>query len=264
MNERLGGKVAIVMGGGAPSGAAGVSNGEAVARTFARHGARVVVADLQLDAAERTAERIREDGGQASALACDASRDVEVRAVVEHALRTFGRVDIQHNNVGIEQLGGPVETEESDWDRVHAVNLKSVFLACKHVIPVMERQGGGVILNISSTASLRWSGVPYLAYNSSKAALNQVTRIVARQYAPKQIRCNAIVPGYLDTPHTRALFGHLNDQAFAETMENRDAKCPMGRQGTPQDIANAALFLASDEASYITGHLLLVDGGSTI
>jgi NAD(P)-dependent dehydrogenase (short-subunit alcohol dehydrogenase family) len=264
VDARLQNKIALVVGAGSSASEGGFSNGEAVALAFARHGATVVCADLHQEAAEKTASRIRNAGGAATALACDVRRSADLKNAIDHVVQAHGRLDILHNNVGVEQMGGPVETEEEDWDRVHTVNLKSVFLACKHAIPVMERQGGGSIVNVSSTASIRWSGTPYLAYNSSKAAVNHVTRIIARQYAPKQIRCNAIVPGYMDTPHIRTLYKDLDRTAFEEVMRQRDAKCPMGRQGTSTDVANAAVFLASDEASYITGQLLVVDGGWTI
>ncbi len=264
MTDRLKGKTALVFGAGSSAAEGGLSNGEAVALFFAREGAYVVCADMRRDAAESTQLKIENEGGCAAAVACDVTRSGDVKAAIEQAAAISGRLDILHNNVGVEQLGGPVETEEDDWDRVHNVNLKSVFLACKHAIPVMERQGGGSIINVSSTASIRWSGTPFIAYNSSKAAVNHVTRIVARQYAPKQIRCNAIIPGYMDTPHIRTLYKDLDPEAFAEKMRERDAKCPMGRQGTSADVANAAVFLASDEASYVTGQLLVVDGGWTI
>ncbi len=264
MGLRLANKVALVIGAGSSASEGGLSNGEAVALAFAKQGATVVCADLRAEAAERTATQIRDAGGSATAVVCDVGRSVDIKNTIEHVVQAHGRLDILHNNVGIEQLGGPVETEEEDWDRVHTINLKSVYLACKYAIPVMEHQGGGSIINVSSTASLRWSGTPFIAYNSSKAAVNHVTRIVARQYASKQIRCNAIVPGYMDTPHIRTLYKHLDRDAFDEVMRQRDAKCPMGRQGNSSDVANAAVFLASDESGYITGQLLVIDGGWTI
>ncbi|MFC4273996.1 SDR family NAD(P)-dependent oxidoreductase [Achromobacter aloeverae] len=264
MKYRLQDKIAVVMGGGASAPEAGISNGQAVALTYAREGARVVVADLHLAAAEATVEMIRAEGGVADAVQADVSRHDDTRRVMAHAVQRWDRLDILHNNVGIEYLGGPVDTPEEAWDRVHEVNLKSVFLACKEAIPLMERHGGGSIINVSSTASLRYAGVPYLAYNSSKAALNHVSRIIARQYAPQQIRCNVVVPGYMDTPHIRTLYRHLPPERFAEVMRERDAKCPMGRQGSCWDVARAALFLASDDATYVTGTLLMVDGGASI
>jgi NAD(P)-dependent dehydrogenase (short-subunit alcohol dehydrogenase family) len=264
MSHRLKDRIAVVMGGGASAPEAGISNGQAVALTYAREGARIVVADLHLAAAEATAEMIRAEGGEAHAVQADVSRHHDVKQVVGYAAQRWRRLDILHNNVGIEYLGGPVDTPEEAWDRVHDVNLKSVFLACKEAIPLMERNGGGSIVNVSSTASLRYAGVPYLAYNSSKAALNHVSRIIARQYAHRQIRCNVVVPGYMDTPHIRTLYRHLPADRFAPVMQERDAKCPMGRQGSCWDVARASLFLASDDAAYVTGTLLMVDGGASI
>ncbi|TAN00846.1 MAG: SDR family NAD(P)-dependent oxidoreductase, partial [Rhizobiaceae bacterium] len=152
MTDRLRGKIALVLGAGSSAGEGGLSNGEAVALYFAREGASVVCADLRLEGAESICRRIQENGGIAHAIQCNVTRSDDIRQAVSAAVREYGRLDILHNNVGTEQLGGPVETEEADWDRVHEVNLKSVFLAYKHAIPVMERQGGGSIINVSSTA----------------------------------------------------------------------------------------------------------------
>lgn len=260
MSQRLRNKVCLLMGGGASSPEGGPSNGQAVALTFAREGARVAVVDQHLRAAEDTVRQIRAAGGEALALQADVSRHDDVRAAVAGCLQAFGRIDILHNNVGIEVRGGVVDMSEADWDRVHDVNLKSVFLACKEVVPLMARQGGGVILNVSSTASLRWTTVEYISYSTSKAALNHLTRVLARQHAPQGIRVNAILPGMIDTPHIRTLFRDKTPEEFAAILADRNARCPMGRQGSSQDVANAALFLASDEAAYVSGVLLPVDG----
>jgi len=240
-----------------------MGNGKATALLFAREGARIAAVDLNRAAAEATAEEIRTAGGEALALAGDVSRAADVRAIIEATIERFGRIDILHNNVGIENVGDPVSTTEEDWDRVHNVNLKGPFLMCKYAIPHMERQGGGTIINISSVASLRWSPVPYFPYHTSKAALNHMTRVIARQYAAKNIRCNAILPGMIDTPHVRHHF-HDRPEELEEVLRRRTRACPMGRQGTPWEIAQAALFLASDEASYVTGVELVVDGGLTL
>jgi NAD(P)-dependent dehydrogenase (short-subunit alcohol dehydrogenase family) len=264
MSKRLEGRVALIMGAGSSQSGDAVSNGQAVALTFAREGAIVVAVDVVETAAERTASLVREQGGQSIAMRADVTRAEDIEKAVQRAIAEFGHIDILHNNVGIEFLGGPVDTPENEWDRVHNVNLKSVFLACKFAIPHMEAQGGGTIINVSSTASLRASTETFLSYSSSKAAVNHVTRVIAAQYAGKQIRCNAVIPGMIATPHVRTLYRHLNDDQFAEVMARRDASCPMGRQGSPWDVANASLFLASDEASYVTGLLLVVDGGRSI
>lgn len=164
MSTRLAGRVAVVVGAGSSAEGFGPSNGEAAALAYARDGALIAAVDMNAAAAGRTAQQVMAEGGRAVAIAADASSAAAVAAMIAQVLAAYGRIDILHNNVGIEQLGGPVETPEEAWDRVHAVNLKSVFLACKHAIPVMERQGGGVITNISSIASVRWTGISYLAY----------------------------------------------------------------------------------------------------
>lgn len=264
MKNRLANKVCLLIGGGTSFPEGGASNGQAVALTFAREGARVAVVDLSLAAAQQTVDQILAAGGQAIALQADASRHDDIQAAVQATLAQWGRIDILHNNVGIEVRGGVLDTSEDAWDRVHDTNLKSVFLACKEVIPVMQAQGGGAIVNISSTASLKWGPAEYISYNSSKAALNHLTRILARQFAPEHIRVNAVLPGMIDTPHIRTLYRDKTPQEFDEIMAGRNARCPMGRQGTSQEVANAALFLASDEASYISGVLLTVDGASSV
>ena len=264
MSRRLDNKTCLVMGGGSSHAEGGLSNGQAVALTFAREGARLAVADLRLEAAEQTVAMIRAAGGDAFALQADVSRHADVRAAVAEAKGRLGRIDVVHNNVGIEVRGGVLESSEESWDLVHDVNLKSVFLTCKEVIPIMEAQGGGSIINVSSTASLKWGPAEYISYQSSKAALNHFSRIVARQYAGEQIRCNVVVPGMIDTPHVRTLYRDKTAAELEQIMRDRGASCPMGRQGTSQDIANAALFLASDESSYVTGLLLVVDGGRTL
>ncbi len=259
MSNRLEGKVAIVTGAGTV--AAGMGNGKATALTFAAEGARIAAVDVNLAAAEATVAEIARAGGEAIALRANVSHAADVRAVVDATLARFGHIDVLHNNVGIERTGDPVSTSEEDWDLVHAVNLKGPFLFCKDVIPHMVWQGGGAIINISSVASLRWSPVPYFPYHTSKAALNHLTRVIARQYAAQQVRCNAILPGMIDTPHVRH---HLAPDDADRVMERRTRACPMGRQGTAWDIARAALFLASDDAGYITGIELVVDGGLTL
>ncbi|WP_144629827.1 SDR family NAD(P)-dependent oxidoreductase [Bordetella genomosp. 13] len=264
MKRRLEGKVCLLMGGGAASAEGSLSNGQAAAVTFAREGASLVVVDVRLEAAQRTVAQLAREGHEAIAVQADVSKLEDVTSAVSAAMERHGRIDILYNNVGIEYRGGPVDTPEEEWDRVHDVNIKSVFLACKLVIPFMERQGGGSIVNVSSTASLRWSGISYISYSSSKAALNHMSRIIARQYASKQIRCNVVVPGLIDTPHTRALFGDKTPDEFAAIMEDRNSRCPMGRQGTGWDVANAALFLASDDAAYVSGSLLVVDGAASV
>ncbi|HEY82442.1 MAG TPA: glucose 1-dehydrogenase [Dehalococcoidia bacterium] len=261
MGERLKGKVAIVTGAG--SILAGIGNGKATAIVFAREGAKVMAVDLNLEAAEETRRLIEEEGGECITFKADVSKASDCERMVAACLEKFGRIDILHNNVGIGQWGGVVETDEETWDRVMAVNVKSMFLTCKYVIPHMLKQGGGVIINIASIAAIR-TPLPNCAYAASKAAVLALTRDVALQYAAKGIRCNAILPGLMRTPQAE----FYNKDAWAggdieEMWRRRDAMSPTGKQGDAWDTAHAALFLASDEAKYVNGTTLLVDGGLT-
>lgn len=269
MAKRLEGRVAIVTGAG--SSGPGWGNGKAAAVLYAREGAKVVCADIEPAAARETAEIIRGEGNVAETVACDVSKSADVEALVARTRAAFGgRIDILHNNVGIAVLGGPVELDEADWDRAAAVNIKSMYLTCKHVLPVMAAQAPyahglrGAIVNISSIAGIRWLGVSYAAYSTTKGAALPFTRSVALEYAPRGIRANAILPGLMNTPmvRERVLQGSYGETE-AEMVRKRDAQCPMGRMGDAWDVAHAALFLVSDEAKYITGAELVVDGGWT-
>ena len=261
MGERLKGKVAIVSGAGSVG--PGWGNGKATSVLFAREGAKVVAVDINLSAAEET-RRISDEGGECFAFEADVSRSDRVRAMVGRCVEKFGRVDVLQNNVGIVQVGGPVETSEDQWDRLLEVNLKSMFLTCREVLPIMERQGGGVIVNVSSIASTRYTGYPSAAYSASKGAVNQLTQNIAVQYAPKGIRANCVLPGLMNTPMiTEPLKDAYGSGGAEEMVRKRDATVPMGRMGDAWDVAYASLFLASEEARYITGALLVVDGGLT-
>ena len=262
MGERLKGKVAIVTGAG--SILAGMGNGKATAILFAREGARVILVDYKLEAAEETKRTIDEEGGDCTTFKADVSKASDCQSMVENCIQKFGRVDILHNNVGMGGYGGPVETSEDIWDKTMAVNLKSMFLTCKYVLPYMEKQVSGVIINISSVNAIRCQPAPSVAYACSKAGVIALTREVALQYATKEIRVNTILPGLMKTP----MVEFYNPQAYGDgdvelMWKRRDAMCPTGKQGEAWDIAHAALFLASDEAKYITGTTLIVDGGST-
>jgi NAD(P)-dependent dehydrogenase (short-subunit alcohol dehydrogenase family) len=262
MGERLKNKVAIVTGAG--SGGPGWGNGKATAVLFAREGAKVFATDINLDAVKETKALIDGEGGVCEIQKVDVSNSKDVHSMVDRCIEAFGRVDILHNNVGIVVTGGPVEVSEKDWDRVMAVNVKSMYLTCKYVLPHMEKQGGGVIINISSIAGIRYTGVPYITYSTSKAAVNGLTQSVALQYAGKNIRVNAILPGLMNTPMIveplKGIYGAGDVQKMVET---RNRQCPTGKMGDAWDVANAALFLASDEAKYITGAEIVVDGGIT-
>ena len=261
---RLKNKTAIIVGGGQQPGDS-IGNGKATALLFAREGASVVIVDKEADRAQNTADMITAEGGQAFALTADVTDEESLVVMVARAHDILGRVDILHNNVGILGMGGPVDHTEEDWDKVNAVNVKSMFLTCKHAIPEMEAQGKGAIVNISSIVGIRWMGVPYLSYSTTKAAIIQLTKTIAYQYAPKHIRCNAILPGLMRTPMVEVgLADAYADGNVDEMVRLRDAQCPMGHMGDAWDVANAALFLASDEAKYITGAELVVDGGVSL
>lgn len=255
---RLADKVALIFGAGSVG--PGWGNGKATAMTFARQGARVACVDLHLAAAEETAALIRAEGLHATAHACDVTDGAQVAAVVAAVVAAEGRVDILHNNVGHAAMGGPVEMTEEAWRRALDLNVTGCFLACKHVLPHMLAQGRGAIVNTSSIAAIRYLGYPYPAYHAAKAAVNSFTMGLALQYAAQGIRVNAIMPGLMNTPLIhQQISGQYADAAAMEAA--RDAACPTGRMGTAWDVANAALFLASDEAAYITGVCLPVDGG---
>jgi NAD(P)-dependent dehydrogenase (short-subunit alcohol dehydrogenase family) len=258
MADRLKDKVALVFGAGSVG--PGWGNGKATAVAYAREGARVVAVDRDLGAAEETRGIIRSEGGTAEALAADVTRSADIERVVAATLAAHGRIDVLHNNVGVTEMGGPIEASEESWRRVLDVNVTSVFLTCKHVLPAMLEQRKGAIVNISSLAAIRWTGYPYISYYAAKAAVNQVTVGLALQYAKDGIRANAIMPGMMNTPliHQQIAGQYASPE---EMVRARDAACPMGHMGDGWDIANAAVFLASDEARYITGVCLPVDGG---
>lgn len=261
MAGRLAGKVAIVAGAG--SRGPGWGNGKATAVLFAREGARVWAVDADPAAAEQTQTIIEGEGGECATFAADVSRGAEVEAMVAACMERYGRVDVLHNNVGVGALGGPVELSEEDWERLFNVNVKSVFLTCKHVLPIMERQGRGSIVNISSIGAIRHIGVSYVAYAASKAAVLQASQSIGIQYAAKGIRCNAILPGLMDTPHIRGPMQEAYGGDVDKMVAARNAKSPTGKMGTAWDVAEAALFLASDESAYVNATQLVVDGGLT-
>ncbi len=261
MGERLKDKVAIVTGAG--SSGPGWGNGKATAVLFAREGARVFAIDINADAVAETAQIIRDECGDCAVQQVDVTQSNQVRSMVDRCIETYGRIDILHNNVGILEVGGPVEASEESWDRVVAVNLKSMFLTCKYTLPHMEKQGG-VIVNISSIVGIRYLGVPYASYSATKAAILQLTQSIALEYAEKNIRANTILPGLMNTPMIiESLKNAYADGDVDRMLEMRHNQVPMKRMGDAWDVAHAALFLASDEAKYITGAQLVVDGGLT-
>src|SRR5215475_2474813 len=258
LEGRLRGKVAIVFGAG--SAGEGWGNGKAATVAYARAGARVAAVDLDMAAAEVTRDLILAEGGAAIAIQANAAALASVEQAVDRAKAAFGRIDILHNNVGITSQGGPVETSEETWDKVMATNVKSMFLTCKVILPLMETQASGAIINIGALGGVRWTGYAYCAYAASKGAVNSLTQSVALQYAAKGIRANCILPGVMDTPHIYKQISGFYESTEA-MVAARHRLSPTGRMGDGWDVANAAVFLASDEARYINGVELLVDGG---
>lgn len=257
---RLRGKVAVVFGAG--SSGAGWGNGKAAAALYAREGAMVVAVDVQGAAAEETRDIIREEGGQCLALQADVTSSSAVADVVREAVDALGTIDILHNNVGITDMADVIEAGEDSWRRVIDTNLTSAFLTCKHVLPIMLERGQGAIVNVSSLASIQINSYPYISYYAAKAGLNHFTRAIAVQYAARGIRVNAVLPGVIDTPLIRTQIAGRYESTEA-MLSARHAASPMGRMGDAWDVARAALFLASDEAAYITGVCLPVDGGKS-
>jgi NAD(P)-dependent dehydrogenase (short-subunit alcohol dehydrogenase family) len=258
MSGRLAGRVALVAGAG--SVAVGWSNGKATSVLFAREGAKVFAIDRELDRARETVEAIRSEGGDGVAHAADVSVERDVAGAVAACVDRYGRIDVLFNNVGIQAVGGPEEIDEATWDRVMAVNVKSMYLACRHVLPVMVKQRSGAIVNNSSLTSIRFT-YPCLPYSVSKSAVNELTRSVAMQYAQHGIRANAVVPGLMATPRITKRLQDTYGDAYREKLKERDDQIPLGRMGDAWDVAHAVLFLACDEAKYVTGIELVVDGG---
>jgi NAD(P)-dependent dehydrogenase (short-subunit alcohol dehydrogenase family) len=259
MGSRLKDKVAIVTGAGSVG--PGWGNGRATVARFVEEGAKVFAVDRNAAALEET---VRKAPGIATQL-CDVTSGAAVARMVEACVGEFGRVDILVNNVGGSAPGGPVEMSEEIFDAQVDFNLKSVFLGCKHVLPLMEKQGGGAIVNIASVSGLRWSGSAQVAYAATKAGVIQLSRVVAVQYAPKGIRVNTVVPGQLHTPMVETRLAKQRAGGDVEALlRSRVKRIPLGWAGDGRDTANAVLFLASDEARFITGAEIVVDGGMTV
>ena len=256
---RLAGKVAIVCGAGSVG--PGWGNGRATAVRFAQEGAKVLAVDKD-DA--RLRETLEKSPGLATHL-CDLLDGSQVGNMVQACVSRFGRIDILVNAIGGSAPGGPVEMSEETWDAQMDFNLKSVFLGCKHVLPVMEKQGAGAIINISSSSGVRFTGAHQIAYSASKAGVIQFSRALAVQYAPRGIRVNTVVPGQLHTPMVEARLARQRAGGDVEALlKQRLGRIPLGFAGDGRDTANAALFLASDEARFVTGTEIVVDGGMTI
>ncbi|BBD98383.1 NAD(P)-dependent oxidoreductase [Sphingobium amiense] len=259
MPGRLEGKVAIVTGAGTRGD--GIGNGKACAILYAREGAKVVAADIDMDSAQATADQINAEGGECIATRTDVSRTDDCRAMIDGCIAAFGKLDVLHNNVGITESGGPVEYAEEQWDRMMRINAKSVYLTAKFSLPHMERSGSGSIVNIASINGVRTLPFAKLGYAASKAAMIAISREIAIQYAAKGIRSNVVLVGLIKSPivvqNNTQLYGGDVEQMWA----TRDAMSPTGKQGEVWDIAQASLFLASDESRYVNGTVLPVDGG---
>ena len=239
---------------------AGSGIGRAMALRFASEGARILAADVNALAAEQTADAVREQGGEAVPFAVNVVEPEQVRLMVERARSAFGRLDMLCNNAGIGSTTTVVDQDPDEWDRVMAVNVKSVFLGCKYAIPVMLEQGGGVIINTASVAGMVGI-VNRAAYSASKGAVIALTRQVAIDYVERNIRVNCLCPGTVDSPWVGRLLAQSDDPG--EMRRSLEARQPMGRLGTPEEVAGAALYLASDDAAFITGTGLVIDGGWT-
>ena len=261
MPGRVEGKVALVMGAGCVG--PGWGNGRAAAVLFAREGAKVFAVDKNPDAMTETVARVGNDSEIVTHI-CDATDDAQVKATTEACRKKFGRIDILLNNVGGSAPGGVAEMSEDTFDRQIDYNLKSVFLSCRHAIPVMIEQGGGAIVNTASTSGISFSGSPQIGYASSKAAIIQFSRVTAVQYAKQGIRVNTVIPGQMHTPMVEVRLAKQRTGGDIESLlKSRVARIPLGFMGDGRDTAAAVLFLASDEARFITGTEIVVDGGMT-
>ncbi|MBV8030768.1 MAG: SDR family oxidoreductase, partial [Betaproteobacteria bacterium] len=235
-------------------------NGRASAVRLAQEGAQVLGVDLDKARLEETLSHHAE----IAPYLCDLTDSAAVLKMAKHCLDVYGRIDVLVNNVGGSAPGGPVEMDEATWDKQLAYNAKTVFLACKHVLPIMERQGGGAIVNVASTSGLRWTGSAQVAYAASKAGVIQLSRVLAVQYAAKGIRVNCVVPGQLHTPMVEArLASQRAGGDVGKLLEQRQRRIPLGFAGDGRDTAAAIAFLASDEARFVTGTEIVVDGGMT-
>jgi NAD(P)-dependent dehydrogenase (short-subunit alcohol dehydrogenase family) len=263
-SKRLEGKVAVVIGAGQSPGE-GLGNGRATALRFAREGARVLAVDRSLESAEATAAQIRNEGFDSVAFAADVTRENDLAQAMREAKVRWGSLDILHNNVGVSLAGGDAElleiTEEA-FDNIYRINLRGTVFACKHAVAIMREQRSGAIVNIASSAAV--GKYPYVAYKATKAGVIAVTEQLALQNAPFGIRVNSILPGLISTPMAVETRARTWNQSREQVLAERIAKIPLGYEGTAWDVANAALFLASDEANFITGVSVLVDGGRVL
>jgi NAD(P)-dependent dehydrogenase (short-subunit alcohol dehydrogenase family) len=257
----LSNKVALIIGLG-QTGTEGWGIGAACAVTLARQGAIIFGGNRTLASTTKTKKTIEAEGGTCDIVATDATDSASVKALVDACMNKHGRIDILLTSVGKSQPGDPASMSEEVWDSQMDINLKSVYLACHHVLPIMEAQKSGSVICISSIAGLRYIGKPQVAYNTAKAAILQFVKATAIIYAAKGVRLNAIVPGLMNTPYTRSLAERFG-KGYEEFCKTREEQVPMGRMGDAWDVASAVVFLAADEARYVTGQKIVVDGGIT-
>jgi NAD(P)-dependent dehydrogenase (short-subunit alcohol dehydrogenase family) len=262
---RLEGKIAIVIGAGQGPGE-GMGNGRAAVLRFAQEGAKVMAVDRDLRSAEETVSMVKQGGGESVAFEADVTKEATLAAAIAAAQKRWARIDILHYNVGVSIAGGDaplLDITEEAFDRISAINLRGAIMACKHVVPIMREQRAGAITMISSLAALE--NYPYVAYKATKAAMIAFTQQVAIQNAEYGIRANVILPGLIDTPMAVDTRARVSGKSRAQVAAERDGRVPLRRKmGTAWDVANAALFLASDEANFITGVALFVDGGGAL
>lgn len=260
MTKRVLHKVVFLGGGGSVSEGWGI--GKACAVNYAREGAKVFVVDLNEAAAQETCSIIREEGGEAAHAVADLSSADDVARVIEACAARFGTIDVLHNNVGVTRTGGAADVSLEDWDASWRINVTSMFLTTRAALPIMKAAGKGAIVNIGSVAASRYLGVPYTAYYTTKAAVLQFTRAVAIEHAPLNIRANVVSPCFIAGPNSTTFRAqHGADDQIAHITSRRAEQAPMKRMGDAFDVAHAAAFLASDEAGYITGTEIIVDGG---
>lgn len=257
---RLAGKVAIVVGAGQQAGET-IGNGRATAIRFAQEGAKVLCVDIDEESAEETVAMIAEVGGTGSAFQADVTREAQCKALVEACVDRYGQLDILHNNVGRSRGDRPTPDMDADvWDELMVMNLKAMFMTCKHALPVMRARQSGSIINVSSTSA--FAARPSITYKTSKGAVNTMTQHIAVENASYGIRANVVLPGLMDTPMAINRRAQERGVDAGVIRKEREAQVPLqNRMGTGWDVANAALFLASDEAAYVTGVILPVDGG---